>query len=201
MLVTGNSVFVVAGVARYLGASGPHVAENGCVVYSRGVVDSVCRLSARAAARLVEEELGGLVYPSWQNPCRRHDYAFLARGGGAGVFEVVERLLASRGLGWVKVSHSGYAIHLRPWDASKGRGLLHAIRLAGLSPGCVIAVGDSGMDAEMLEAGVVLAAVGNADEELKRRAHLVLPGASGESVELLVDALFEAGLVEPVQRG
>ena len=199
MLVTGNSAYVVAGVARYLGASGPHVAENGCIVYQSGVVKSVCRLSARPAARLVEDELSGLVTPSWQNPCRRHDYAFIA--GDEGVAERIKALLESRGLGWVKVSHSGYAIHLRPSDASKGRGLLHALRLAGLDPGCVIAVGDSGMDSEMLDAGVVLAAVGNAEEELRRVAHLVLPGRSGESVKILVDALFEAGLVESGERG
>lgn len=194
MLVTGNSAYVVAGFARYIGASGPHVAENGCVVYGGGVIRSVCRLSARPAARIIEEELGGAVTPSWQNPCRRHDYAFISHEPG--IVERVKSLLAMRGLGWVKVGHSGYAIHLRPSDASKGRGLLHAMRLASISPGCVIAVGDSGMDAEMLDAGVVLAAVGNAEEELRKRAHIVLPGKSGESVKALVEALFEAGLVE-----
>ena len=194
MLVTGNSAYVVAGFARYIGASGPHVAENGCIVYQSGTIWSVCRLSARPAARLVEEELGGLVTPSWQNPCRRHDYAFISHEPG--IVERINALLAERCLDWVKVSHSGYAIHLRPRDASKGRGLLHALRLAGLSPGCVVAVGDSGMDSEMLEAGVVLAAVGNAEEELRKKAHLVLPGRSGESVESLVDAVFEAGLVK-----
>ena len=194
MLVTGNSAYVVAGFARYIGASGPHVAENGCLVYRSGAIWSVCRLSARPAARLVEEELAGLVTPSWQNPCRRHDYAFISHEPG--IVERVKALLAERGLSWVKVSHSGYAIHLRPSDASKGRGLLHAMRLASLSPGCVVAVGDSGMDAEMLDAGVVLAAVGNAEEELKKRAHIVLPSRSGASVEALVEALFEAGLVE-----
>lgn len=198
MLVTGNSAYVVAGVARYLGASGPHVAENGCIVYQSGVITSVCRSSARPAARLVEDEFSGVVTPSWQNPCRRHDYAFIAREEGAA--ERIKAFLLSRGLHWVKVSHSGYAIHLRPSDASKGRGLLHALRLAGLSPSCVIAVGDSGMDSEMLDAGIILAAVGNAEEELRQRAHLVLPGQSGESVKILVDTLFEAGLVRREER-
>ncbi|BEP16818.1 phosphoglycolate phosphatase [Pyrofollis japonicus] len=196
MLVTGNSAFVVAGVGRYLGASGPYVGENGCIVFRRGRLYSVCRYSVRAAARLIEEELGGLVTPSWQNRCRLHDYAFIAEKSRVEeAIRAIEGLLASRGITRVKLSHSGYAIHVRPPDASKGKGLLHALRILGLDPGCVVAVGDSAMDAEMMDAGVVLAAVGNAEDELKRRAHIVLPGESGESVRILVDTLVENGLI------
>ena len=191
MLVTGNSAYIVAGVARYVGASGPHVAENGCVVYHSGRIVSVCRDTARRAARIVEEELAGLLTPSWQNRCRLHDYAFIpARGADVGeVMRRIEAVLSERGVR-VKVGFSGYAIHLRPLDSSKGLGLRYAIRLAGLEPSCVVAVGDSVLDAEMAEAGVILAAVGNADRELKERADIVLPGESGASVRALVDAIL-----------
>ncbi|ABM80367.1 phosphoglycolate phosphatase [Hyperthermus butylicus] len=190
MLVTGNSVYVVAGVARYIGASGPHVAENGCIVYDNGTIYRVCRDTARRAARLIEEELAGVLKPSWQNPCRLHDYAFIPKLLEPGeALEAVKRVLSSRGIN-VKVGFSGYAIHLRPVDASKGRGLKLALKLRGLEPDCVVAVGDSVIDLEMKDAGVILAAVGNADEKLKKNADIVLPGESGRSVKALIDAIL-----------
>jgi phosphoglycolate phosphatase (TIGR01487 family) len=191
MLVTGNSAYIVGGVARYVGARGPHVAENGCVVFQSGRIISVCRDTARRAARVVEEELAGLLTPSWQNPCRLHDYAFIPVkcSNMEKIMELVKRVLEERGIR-VKVGFSGYAIHLRPLDGSKGLGLRYAIKLAGLNPSCVIAVGDSALDAEMAEAGVILAAVGNADEELKKKADIILPGESGAAVRTLIEAIL-----------
>ena len=189
MLVTGNSASVAAGLARYLGVNGPVVAENGCIVYHRGRLYNSCRWTARAAARLVMEELGSTLTPSWQNRCRLHDYAFLApreRDPGEYV-RLVEEVLRERGVA-AKVSSSGYAIHLRPLDAGKGRGLALAARLAGIREACMVAVGDSPMDAEMKPPAALLAAVGNADPGLKRAADLVLPGESGGSAALLLRA-------------
>lgn len=192
MLVTGNSVMVAAGVARYIGVRGPHVAENGCLVYQRGSVVHACRGTARAAAEALEEELGGLLEPSWQNRCRIHDYAFLVRRvGPEEAWRMAERVLRERGLR-AKLSHSGYALHVRPLEASKGLGLRVAMRMAGLEPGCVVAVGDSAMDLEMRDAGVTLAAVGNADPRLREGADLVLPGESGSGVALLARAILES---------
>ena len=190
LLVTGNSAAVVAGLARYIGSRGPHVAENGCVVYHSGRLYSACTGSARAAARVLEEEMAGVLTPSWQNACRLHDYAFLAprdRDPGS-LVPAVEELLTSRGHR-VRVASSGYAIHIRPPDASKGNGLRLALRLAGLDPGCAVAAGDSAMDAEMAGSAAALAAVANADEELKRAAALVLPEPSGRGVRLLLEAV------------
>lgn len=191
ILVTGNSVMVTAGVARYIGVSGPHVAENGCLVYRRGVIMHACRGTARAAARALEEEMSGTLEPSWQNRCRLHDYAFIVRRGGPEeAVREAERIIAARGL-QAKLSHSGYALHVRPPEASKGLGLSIALRLAGLDPGCVVAVGDSAMDLEMRDAGVLLAAVGNADPRLLEKADIVLPGMSGKSVAVLAKAILK----------
>ncbi|BES81919.1 phosphoglycolate phosphatase [Pyrodictium abyssi] len=190
MLVTGNSVMVTAGVARYIGVSGPHVAENGCLVYRRGTITHACHHTARAAARALEEEMSGILQPSWQNRCRLHDYAFtIRRGDPKDVLREAKMVLTERGLP-AKLSHSGYALHVRPPEASKGLGLSIALRLAGLDPGCVIAVGDSAVDLEMRDAGVLLAAVGNADQQLLEGADIVLPGESGKSIAVLAKAIL-----------
>jgi phosphoglycolate phosphatase (TIGR01487 family) len=190
ILVTGNSAPVVTGLGRYLGAMGPHVAENGCLVYHHGRVWSTCSHTARPAARALEEELSWLLVPSWQNRCRWHDFAFLARSHDVDPAELVEeaeRVLRARGLR-AKLQSSGYALHVRPLDASKGRGIRFAASLAGLDTGCIIGVGDSGIDAEMREGVGLLAAVGNAEESLREAADIVLPGESGGSARLLFEA-------------
>lgn len=190
LFVTGNSAPVVAGFARYIGSTGPQVAENGCVVFYRGVLWSVCRGTARAAARIVGEELSGVVAPSWQNYCRLHDYAFTVRRGfdPGEVVDIISRLLAERSVK-AKVSNSGYAIHLRPPDASKAAGLGFAARLLGHSRDCVVAVGDSGIDAEMRGATGVLVAVGNADRELTEEADIVVSTPSGQATRTILEAV------------
>ncbi len=198
MLVTGNSVPVVAGLARYLGfEKSPHVAENGCLVFYRGARRRVCEGDARQAAMLVEEHLSDILYPSWQNVYRHCDYAYNLRSGvdPQEAKRRVEKLLQEHGIRGVKVGYSGYAIHLRPECVSKARGVLEALRLAGVAPQETIAVGDSAIDAELREAAALLVAVGNADEELKKAADIVLPGRSAESVKHLIRAMLESGLV------
>jgi phosphoglycolate phosphatase (TIGR01487 family) len=190
MLVTGNALPVVVGLARYMGFRGPHVAENGCLVFHEGRVVEVCRVSCLEAARAVGEELAEMLEPSWQNRYRSFDYAFRVKEAyePTEVANRVESLLRSRGHP-CKVAYSGYAIHLRPPEASKGAGLARALELAGLKPSEVIAIGDSAIDVEMAEAGVELYAVGNAEEELKSVAKRVLPGSSAEAVKSLLREL------------
>ncbi len=195
MLVTGNALPVAAGLGRYLGFSGPHVAENGCLLYYERHPEKVvhlCRRSTREAALLVEKELGEYLEPSWQNLFRIYDYAFTVRDGGKSLEEavsMVKKVLAENGFGWVKVEHSGYAIHLRPPEASKGRAVVEASRLRGLDPGCVIGVGDSATDIDMAET-IPTVAVGNADPRLKEKAKIVLRNASGRGVLELALAIL-----------
>ncbi len=197
MLVTGNALPVAAGLGRYLGFSGPHVAENGCLLfYDRvpGRVVHLCEKSTREAAEIVAEELGDYLEPSWQNRFRIYDYAFPVKpGSGLGIEEAAEKvraLLESQGYGWVRVEHSGYAIHLRPPEASKGRAVVEAAKLRGLDPKCVLGVGDSVTDIDMADY-VATVAVGNADPRLKERARIVLRNDSGRGVLELALAILE----------
>jgi len=197
ILVTGNSVPVVAGLARYLGfEDSPQVAENGCMVFYRGARFRTCTEDVTAAARLVEEKLPHLVYPSWQNVYRHCDYAFNVKAGvdAHSALLEVKKLIEEHGFVNVGIGFSGYAIHVRPRCASKAGGLRKALDLIGVRKEEVVAVGDSAMDAELKDAAGFLAAVGNADEVLKKSADIVLPGRSASSVKILVEALLEANL-------
>ncbi len=191
ILVSSNALPIIVGLTKYLGLTGPAIGETGALIYYGGRVVSTTRFSAREAAMLVEKELGDLVEPSWQNMFRLHDYAFrVRRGVDAGeAYGRVKSLVESR-FGHVKVGFSGYAIHLTPRDTGKGKALLEAYRLAGLSPGEVVGVGDSAMDLEIFEAVGIRAAVSNADEELRRSADIVLSRPSGYGFAELAEMII-----------
>ncbi len=174
VLVSGNSLPVTAGLARYIGASGPSVAENGCVVFNEGQVIHVCR--GRPPEELVRrlEELG--FRQSWQNRYRHHDLAFLA-SNEARIDEAV-RVAEEYGM---RVFHSGYALHVQPPGGGKDRGLAEAAGIMGVGLGEIFAVGDGGNDIPLLRAAGGSGCPADADEEVKRIVDYVAsqPGGRG----------------------
>ena len=107
----------------------------------------------------------------------------------------VREVLDVEGFNWVKLSFSGYALHLRPPEASKGVGALKALEIVGIDPSCVVAVGDGENDVEFAEAGFEIYAVANADEELKKIAREVLPAPSSQGVKLFIQKLYRQHLL------
>ena len=198
VLVSGNAIPVVAALSRYLGFDlWPHVGENGCIIYYREQIHHVCRRSTRDAAVIVERELSSLLKPSWQNNFRYYDFAYIVvkKTNVENVRKNVRKVLDSRGFDWVKLSFSGYALHLRPLEASKGAGALKALEIAGVDPSCVVAVGDSESDVEFVEAGFRTYAVANADMKLKNVAHEVIPAPSSRGVKLFIQKLYHQHLL------
>ncbi len=191
VLVTGNALPVVGGLARYLSLDAPHSGENGCLILDGNSVVKLCSRSTTHLAELVESRLSSILVPSWQNMFRLYDLAYRARGvDPAEASRRLQELLAREGHGWVRVGYSGYAIHLRPPEASKGRALRYILEKLGVAPEETIAVGDSVIDTEFLEATPYLVAVANADAELREKASLVLPAPSSQGVRMLVEKLL-----------
>lgn len=172
-LVSGNSLPITAGLARYMGATGPSVAENGCTIFYEGRVIHVCR--GRPPEELVEalRRLG--LRESWQNPYRHHDLAFYVDPGRLG--EAV-RIVEEYGMAWY---YSGYALHVQPPGGGKARGVEEAARLLGISLGEVFAVGDGENDIPMLERAGGSGCPADAAEEVKRVVDYVAsqPGGRG----------------------
>jgi hypothetical protein len=192
ILATGNSAPVTAGLARYIGLSSPHVSENGCVVVRRGRIAPACTETARTAAEAIESFLREVLRPSWQNSCRLFDYAYtIVSQDPLAVVREARKVIDERGLR-AKVSFSGYALHVRPPDASKGIGIRVALNMLGIEPDCVVAVGDSAIDAEMKEAGVYLVAVGNADDELKSVADEIAEGPSSTATKRVLRRILSS---------
>ncbi|MEB3862271.1 MAG: phosphoglycolate phosphatase [Desulfurococcales archaeon] len=174
-LASGNSLPVTAGVARYIGARGPVIGENGCLVLHQGIVHHVCR--GRPGEDLIEalESLG--LSQSWQNMFRMHDLSF---NGPRELLYEGARLAEEMGYA---AYLSGYALHVQPRGGGKDAGLRYAARLLDVGLDEVAAVGDGGNDIPMLRAAGFSAAPGDADEEVKSIVDYVAsqPGGRGFS--------------------
>ncbi len=197
VLATGNSLPVALALARYTGARGPVVAENGCLVaVKKGEEVLEYALSPRSCRDALEVALkaaSGLVQESWQNPYRRYDYALIPIDHSR-AWEAVERIrkaLDEAGLSDVRVTYSGFAIHIYRGHGKKA-GVLKALELIGVDPGEAAGIGDGANDVELLEAVGLKAAVANADSRLKSVADIVLSKPSGEGFAELADMILKA---------
>jgi len=142
ILVSGNSLPVTLGLRTYLGASGPAVAENGCLVFHEGQVIHVCE--GRVPQELVDEAKSLGLIESWQNPYRVHDVAFYVPRGLRSLDRVIAELRESASRRGLSVLWSGYAVHINT-GRGKAVGVAKAIELLGLSPEEVAALTSSGL--------------------------------------------------------
>jgi len=179
VLATGNSYQITSGLTRYLGASWPAIAENGCVLVERGRVESLC--SGRPPDALIDSVRALGLSEGWQNPCRLHDVEFVSddRGSLTRLVPDVERVMAA--FGWNgRVLVSGYALHMQPPGGGKGAALRKIAERLGVPTEQSGAVGDSSGDVDLLLSAGFRAAVGDADPELKGVAGYVAAAPAGE---------------------
>ena len=180
-LVSANALPVIAGLKRYLGLKGPIIAENGALIFINESYESLTKYSARDILEEVLSKLGNYVEDSWQNDFRLHDYALKVRTEYSSraryVFKLVKEYVESR-YEWVRVTFSGYAIHLTPADVDKGKALRYVMKKLNLKREEVVAIGDSLVDVDLIKEAGIGVAVSNADEELKKVADLVLQNPS-----------------------
>ena len=197
-LVSSTALPVVAGLKRYMGASGPGIGETGAIVFFGK--DEVAHLTDKSTREIVDaivREFGEYVRESWQNEFRYHDLAlkvkkkYLKRKWE--VYEEIRRWVADR-YDDVRVEFSGYAIHVLPSNIGKGKALRYVMDKLGISREEAAAIGDSYMDLELFEVVSLKAAVGNADEELKKGADIVLRGGSSKGFIEFAKLILESQL-------
>ncbi len=183
-LVSSTALPVVAGLKRYMGASGPAIGETGAIVFfGEDEVVHLTSLSTRKIVDAIIEKFGEYVRESWQNEFRYHDLALKVRKEYLGrkweIYKEIREWVLSR-YDNVKVEFSGYAIHVLPAEIGKGKALRYVMERLEISCEEAAAIGDSYMDLELFEVVGLRAAVGNADEELKKKADIVLKGHSSK---------------------
>jgi phosphoglycolate phosphatase (TIGR01487 family) len=162
VLCSGNALCVLKGLARYIGCSGPLVAENGGVVDFNGRMYILCKeREGRKAVQRLKEKYGDKITESWSNRYRFVDMAILRTVGYSEVVGVV------KGFKGMKVLDSGFAYHIMDETVNKGVGVAKALALLGLKKSEAAGVGDSITDLELFEACGYSAMVANGDERLR----------------------------------
>jgi hydroxymethylpyrimidine pyrophosphatase-like HAD family hydrolase/ActR/RegA family two-component response regulator len=187
ILVTGRRLDDLMQAGPYAELCEAIVAENGAVVYfpRRDAVRlPFGELDARLIGQLEQQnvpiERGMSIVSTWAP----HDMA---------VLQALRTLRIS-----AAVEYNRGGVMVLPPGASKGAGLLYALREAGYSPRNVIAVGDAENDRSLLEVAELAVAVANAEPAIKEIAHLVLPSPHSQGVASLLDDLTSG---KPIQRG
>ncbi len=184
-LCSGNALCVLKSLARYIGCTGPTIAENGAVIEYRGKLKIIGEKGlARRALCQLKEELGGIVKETWSNKYRYVDAAILRTVDLKDVEGVVKRFEG------VKVIDSGFAYHIIDSRVDKGKGLLCASKWAGLNPTEIAGVGDSMTDYELLQSAAHRYAVGNASPELKKIAEMVSELQYGDGFAEIVKTII-----------
>ena len=112
--------------------------------------------------------------------------------GDPGVLDGLEAELKPRFAGRLFVAKSlPYFLEFAHPDVSKGAGLQFVADLLGFTPEHTVACGDGENDRELLDWAGFRVAVANADEDILRRADLVVPSVDEEGVAALLEASLE----------
>lgn len=182
ILATGNVLPIALALYRFLGLSGPIVAENGGVVYHRGENgrDVVERLTDRRLALAAYRELRSAGLPVRRLFTDRWRVSEVALEPNVSVAAVRRAL----GRSTVFVESTGYALHLMSAGGGKLPALTRALSYVGLTPADCLVLGDGDNDVAMLRAAGFGVSFGSASPRARRAADYV------------TNSEFAAGFVE-----
>jgi|Deesub1362B_J571_1020462.scaffolds.fasta_scaffold00005_262 hypothetical protein len=188
MLASGNALPILYGLARYIGAKGPIIAEDGGVIYYE---NNMHVLGDRSVPLRVLEELrerfGDSVKESFSNRYRVFDVAIQRTIPLESIIHILRKYPD------ITIVDSKFAYHIHMKDVDKGVGFLHACSLLNISPREAVAIGDSELDIPLFEKAGFSIATANAGEEVRRYASWVTSAEYGdgfvEGVKLVLESI------------
>lgn len=149
VLATGNVLPIALAVHRFLGLTGPIVAENGGIIYrEEGEREIVERLADRAVALRAYRTLVRARLPVRRLFTDRWRESEVALEPNVPVARL-QRLLAGQP---VRVESTGFAVHLMETGAGKLPALERVLEPSGLGVADCVVLGDGDNDVEMLRA-------------------------------------------------
>jgi len=189
-LVSGNAYPVVLTLQRYLGLSSIFIAENGCVIQMHEEVLKICKESLDSLADAISKSFG--LKPSSSNAYRLCDRAFHVpkeiRSDVHAVRELEKKIMHL--YPEIHALYTGYVIHIYPKYCSKSSGIRIVAEKLGIDLKKAVAIGDSVTDIDMIKTVGIGVATGDADEELKKEAAIVLPFKASESTKFFLKNLL-----------
>jgi len=170
---------------EYIRTSGAIVCENGGHVDYRGESRKLGdnNLSGEVFERL-QRVHGDEVKEAWTNRYNLVDLALQRTIEKTSILNVLVDFPALR------LIDSGFYYHILQRDVDKGKGLRVAAELMGLETSDIVAIGDSEVDIELLQAAGLGVAVGDASDDLKSVADLVTERSNGLGFSEAVERIF-----------
>lgn len=178
-LISGNSLPVTLGLRGYIGASGPAIAENGCIIYFHGY-KHIC--DNKPPEELKDIALKKGLIESWQNKFRFHDLAFFIPRNidKSKINEFIIDIEKTSNKYGFKVLWSGYALHILPKNGGKRIGVMVASELLGFKEDEVATIGDGENDLDMLKFGSLSACPSDASDAVKKTVKYIASKPGGE---------------------
>jgi len=174
VLVSGNSIPMIIGLSRYVGASEIAVAENGGAVVFGDEIMWLCSSEEQRVLeeleKIVSERFRDVLRVSWQNRFMRCSKAFKSVSKNIDTNIVIRDLrnhLMEIGFNNLFIASSKVAIHINFSKYTKGYALEKILEKLNLSWRNVLAIGDSDIDVDMIEKAEIGCAVANASEKLR----------------------------------
>ena len=179
IIATGNILCFTKALSIFLATSGGLVVENGGVIESRGSREVLGNFAkCQNAYNHLKSELP---VEKVQNSNLRISEIAITRKFPVNVIkEVLEGFD-------VEVYDSKFAIHITDPSVNKGSSVIKVAADIDVSPGEILAVGDSENDIEFLSAAGIKVAVSNANQELKDIADYVTSKPHGDGVREAVE--------------
>jgi hydroxymethylpyrimidine pyrophosphatase-like HAD family hydrolase len=171
LLVTGRTFFELTRVCDCLELFDAVVAENGAVLYYPGSAMIRDQGPAVPGRLLAELDRRGIYYQVGR----------VILGAARGDEGVLLEVLAAAGV-TRDLIYNRAALMLLPAGVSKGTGVQHALRVLGLSPHDVLALGDAENDLPLFDACGFSACPGDSLQAIQERVDWVFPGVHGAGI-------------------
>jgi len=185
VLASGNSYPVVRGLSYYLGFRDGLIAENGCIIEVRGERLDLARTSGMQAAEELVKKFG-LKLPRLASYYR---YDIPLEGYEGKDLAEIKKFVSDKYRD-LELLFSGVALHVHPKECSKGRAAKVVAEMLGLSLDDAIAIGDGETDVDMLRSCRLGVSVGDAEEEAKKAAKLVVRAPASTATKEFLRALI-----------
>lgn len=187
MLVSGRPLPFVESLSLFAGTSGPVVAENGAVAKING------ELKTFGNPKLAQEALKKLqqVFPlelDDDNGYRMVDVSVKMTVDPNEIQAFIEK----EGIP-VNLLVTNVMFHLVDAQVSKGKTVVTLLNQLGIKPEETVVSGDSYNDMPLFEIGAYNLAVGNAADDLKKKANLVADSLYGAGFAEMVTKVFNLG--------
>ncbi len=188
ILASGRPLEIVEVLSRYIGATGPMIAENGGIVKNPKTGEIIVTgdlEKAEKAYEIIKAKMGDIIRRI-EKESRKTDVLII----GAESSNLLLEIISEENLG-VDITSSGYAFHIKDPSVNKGYGLRIAAQMLNVDVHDIAVMGDAENDISMFELSNFGVVSQNADKRLKELAVYVADEPFGEGAAKAISYILK----------